>query len=89
MARLQAGRMKVEAPKEPRFPAKTMTAGEVAARIFGGTALVLGLAAAYFVWPAGIIDVALGAITFGQLLRIFAAAAIALATIGLTAMLWD
>jgi hypothetical protein len=77
--------MKME---EPTPPANTMTGGEVAARIVGGTALVLGLAAAYFVWPTGITDVALGAMTFGQLLRVFAAVGIGLVTIGFAGMLW-
>ena len=50
--------------------------------------LVLGLAAAYWAWPAGITSLPLASVTFGALLRAIASGVISLVTVGIFAALW-
>jgi len=91
MAKLRAGSMKVvEAPEEPKqkSPLETYASQQRAARLFGGTVLIIGFAAAYFLWPTGITSVPLAAVTVGQLLRALGAVVIAVGSFGLAAMVW-
>ena len=57
-------------------------------RVVAVVLLVIGLAAAYWVWPSGINDLTLASITFGALLRAIASGVIALVSCAMTAMLW-
>lgn len=50
--------------------------------------LAIGWAAAYWVWPSGIIDLPLLQITLGTLFRVIASGAIAFAVFVMAAMLW-
>ena len=50
--------------------------------------LIIGLAAAYFLWPTGITDIPLAALTLGKLFRAFGAIVIAVGAYGLAAMIW-
>lgn len=51
--------------------------------------LVIGLAAAYWIWPTGISDMTLASITFAALLRAIGSAVIALVSFVTTVMFWN
>jgi hypothetical protein len=57
-------------------------------RRFALIPLAIGFAAAYWVWPAGIADVPLAAVTFGALMHAIGSGLIVLATLVVVAMLW-
>ena len=48
----------------------------------------IGLVIAYAVWPAGVVDQPLGAVTFGALLRSIGAVIVVLGALFVAAMLW-
>ena len=62
---------------------------QASVRVIAAIVLAIGLVAAYWVWPSGITDQALAAITFGALLRAIASGAIAVVALVFTAMLWN
>jgi len=57
-------------------------------RVMAAVLLGIGAAAAYWVWPAGITDLPLAAITFGALLRAGASSVIVLLVLAMVALLW-
>jgi hypothetical protein len=59
-----------------------------AAHVFGLVLLCIGLGLAYFVWPAGVSDTPLGAMTFGALLRAIVAIGISVAALVVALMFW-
>ena len=61
---------------------------QASTRVTAAILLAIGLAAAYWVWPSGITDTPLGAMTFGALLRAIASGAIALVSFVFALMLW-
>lgn len=50
--------------------------------------LAIGFAAAYWVWPSGIIDLTLASIAFGGLLRAAASGLIGLVSLVFAVMMW-
>lgn len=62
---------------------------QASVRIIAAIILAIGFVAAYWVWPGGITDQTLAAITFGGLLRAIASGAIAVAALVVAAMLWN
>ena len=58
------------------------------ARAFGVVLLCMGVGIAYLVWPSGITDTTLAAMTFGALLRAVAAIAIGVVSLVAAAMFW-
>lgn len=61
---------------------------QASVRVMAVILFCIGLAIAYWVWPAGITNIPLVQITFGALLWAAASAAITLATLIMAALLW-
>jgi hypothetical protein len=57
-------------------------------RMVATVLLAIGFVIAYWVWPAGITDLPLAAVTFGALLRAIASGVMALVTLYLVALFW-
>jgi len=73
---------------EPSGKFVSNESAQTTVRLIALIPLFLGLAAAYWIWPAGIADVPLAAITIGVLFRVIASGVIAFFTLYVVAMLW-
>jgi uncharacterized protein YjeT (DUF2065 family) len=73
---------------EHRASNTTNEQADATARIVGVFLLCLGLGIAYFLWPSGVLDTTLGAMTFGALIRVIGSVAIGLGALVVAAMFW-
>ena len=73
---------------EQRESYTTNEQADCTARIFGVVLLLVGLGIAYFVWPTGVADGILAALTLGAMRRAVVAIAIGIASIVVAVMFW-
>jgi hypothetical protein len=74
--------------EEPDNELVSNESAQARVRVMAAVLLGIGVAIAYWVWPAGITDLPLTQITFGSFIRVAASGAITLAALVMAALLW-